>query len=227
MRPRTRVDRSSNGGSTWTTLTTSLPRQQHDLHGHDRHGRSSVRVSRRSTAQWAILHIRSHAFRNSIEPAGALAHGDIGDAATVGLAGSASYDSSTGTYTLKGAGSDIWNTADGFQFAFTTLTGDGSIVTQVTSMANFVNSGKAGIMMRNSLDPSSAYAIAFLTPQGTVNFEERASSGASSASRASQGTFATPEWLKVTRSGNAFSVFYSANGTSWTQLGSSFHNLNG
>ena len=114
-----------------------------------------------------------------------------------------------------------------FNSPYTTLTGDGSIVTQVTSMANFVNSGKAGIMMRNSLDPSSAYAIAFLTPQGTVNFEERASSGASSASRASQGTFSTPEWLKVTRSGNAFSVFYSANGTSWTQLGSSFHNLDG
>ena len=196
--------------------------QQHDLHGHDRHGWSSYeyRVAALHNGQ-SSTSVATLSETASSLPA-PFAHGDIGDAATVGLAGSASYDSSTGTYTLKGAGSDIWNTADGFQFAFTTLTGDGSIVTQVTSMANFVNSGKAGIMMRNSLDPSSAYAIAFLTPQGTVNFEERASSGASSASRASQGTFSTPEWLKLTRSGNAFSVFYSANGTSWTQLGSSF-----
>ena len=216
------IDRSSNGGSTWTTLTTSLPPN------------STTYTDTTATAgqayEYRVAALHNGQSSTSVatlsETASSLpapfAHGDIGDAATVGLAGSASYDSSTGTYTLKGAGSDIWNTADGFQFAFTTLMGDGSIVTQVTSMANFVNSGKAGIMMRNSLDPSSAYAIAFLTPQETVNFEERASSGASSASRASQGTFATPEWLKVTRSGNAFSVFYSANGTSWTQLGSTF-----
>ena len=68
-------------------------------------------------------------------------------------------------------------------------------------------------MMRNSLDPSSAYAIGFLNPAGTINFEDRASSGASSAGRATQGTFSTPEWLKLTRTGNAFSVYYSANGT--------------
>ena len=216
------VDRSSNAGSTWTTLTTTLPPnsttytdttaaagQSYEYRVAALHdGQSSTSVATLSEAASSL-------------PA-PFAHGDIGDAATVGLAGSASYDSSTGTYTLKGAGSDIWSTADGFQFAFTTLAGDGSIVTQVTSMANFVNSGKAGIMMRNSLDPSSAYAIAFLTPQGTVNFEERASSGASSANRTTQGTFSTPEWLKLIRSGNAFSVFYSANGTSWTQLGSSF-----
>ena len=52
----------------------------------------------------------------------------------MGLAGSASY--SSGTYTLSGAGADIWGTADGFQFAYTTMTGNGTYVAQVTSMAN-------------------------------------------------------------------------------------------
>jgi regulation of enolase protein 1 (concanavalin A-like superfamily) len=137
----------------------------------------------------------------------------------VGLAGSASYDASTGTYTLGGAGADIWNTADGFQFAFATLTGDGSYVARVASMANFANYGKAGIMMRSSLDPGSAYAIAFLTPQGTVNFEQRSSSGASSTAVASKGTFSAPVWLKLTRTGNSFAVYYGTNGTTWTQLG--------
>jgi O-glycosyl hydrolase len=216
------VDRSSDGGTTWTTLTTTLPANSASY--------IDTTVVSGQAYEYRVIALgngpASAAVTTLSETASALpapyAHGDIGDAATVGLAGSASYNSSTGVYTLSGAGSDIWSTADGFQFAYTSLTGDGSFVTQVASMANFVNYGKAGIMMRNSLDPSSAYAIAFLTPQGTVNFEERPSSGASSANKGSLGTFSTPEWLKLTRSGNSFSVYYGSSGTSWTQLGSSF-----
>jgi hypothetical protein len=216
------VDRSANGGTTWTALTTTLPASSTSYTDTTVVGGQAYQYRVKSL----INSVPSTAVSTLSEIASSLpspfAHGDIGDAATVGLAGSASYNSATGVYTLTGAGADIWNTADGFQFAYTTLTGDGSFVTQVTSMANFVNFGKAGIMMRNSLDPSSAYAIAFLTSQGTINFEERPSAGASSAGRASQGTFSTPTWLKISRSGNSFSVYYGNNGTSWTQLGSSF-----
>ncbi len=216
------VERSADGGTTWTTLTTTLPANSTSY--------TDTTVISGQAYQYrvnALLNaLPSTALTTLSETASSLpapySHGDIGDAATIGLAGFASYNFATDAYTLAGAGADIWNTADGFQFAYTTLTGDGSFVTQVTSMANFVNFGKAGIMMRTSLDPSSVYAMAFLNPQGAVNFEERPSFGALSASRASQGTFSAPVWLKLTRSGNAFAVYYSTNGTSWTQLGSSF-----
>ena len=145
------------------------------------------------------------------------AHGDIGDAGTVGLAGSASY--SSGVYTLGGAGADIWNTADGFQFACTTMTGNGTYVAEVASMTNFASYGKAGIMMRSSLDPSSAYADVFLDQTKTADFEYRSSYGGSAASNYSSGSFSTL-WVKLVCSGSTFTAYYSSNGTSWTSMGS-------
>ncbi len=215
------VDRSTDGGNSWTMLTNTLPANSTRY--------TDTTVTSGQAYEYRVEALSNGAVSSSMstlpETASALpapyAHADIGDAGTLGQAGGAGYNSSTGTYTLTGAGADIWNTADGFQFAFTTLTGDGSYIAQVASMANFANYGKAGIMMRNSLDPSSAYAIGFLTPQGTLNFEQRTSYSASSTSVASKGTFATPLWLKLTRSGNAFSVYYGTNGTTWTQLGAS------
>lgn len=48
------------------------------------------------------------------------------DVGGVGLAGSASY--ANGTFTVRGAGADIWGTADGFNFVYQALSGDGQIV---------------------------------------------------------------------------------------------------
>jgi O-glycosyl hydrolase/regulation of enolase protein 1 (concanavalin A-like superfamily) len=215
------VDRSTDGGATWGTLTATLPAGSTSYVDTDvTSGQTyTYRVKAWSNGQ------SSGAVATLAETASALpapfAHGDIGDAGTLGLAGAASYDAGTSTYTLSGAGADIWGSADGFQYAYTMLTGDGSIVAQVTSMANFANYGKAGLMMRSSLDPGAAYAIAFLTPQGMLNFEQRTSSDASASTVKSQGTFAAPVWLKLTRSGNTYSVYYSTDGTGWTLLGSS------
>src|SRR3712207_4595055 len=44
------------------------------------------------------------------------------DIGSVGLAGSA--NESGGTFTVKGAGADIWGTADGFHYAYRMVTGD-------------------------------------------------------------------------------------------------------
>jgi hypothetical protein len=54
------------------------------------------------------------------------------DIGAVGAAGSAT--ASGGTFTVAGAGADIWNAADAFRFVYTTLTGDGSIVAKVASV---------------------------------------------------------------------------------------------
>ena len=47
------------------------------------------------------------------------------DVGATGLAGSASY--SNGTFTVKGAGADIWGTADGFFYASQSISGDAQI----------------------------------------------------------------------------------------------------
>src|SRR3954447_9510813 len=66
------------------------------------------------------------------------------DIGSVGAAGSATYNG--GVFTVAGAGADIWNTADALRFAYTTLTGDGSIVTQVTAEDAVSSWTKAGVM---------------------------------------------------------------------------------
>jgi hypothetical protein len=69
---------------------------------------------------------------------------DVGSPAVNGSA-----SESSGTYTVSGAGVDIWGTADQFRFVYQHLTGDGSIVARVRSI-NAVNAwSKAGVMMRN------------------------------------------------------------------------------
>jgi hypothetical protein len=63
-----------------------------------------------------------------------------------------------GTYTMTGSGTDIWETADEYHYAYKTLTGVGSIQAQVISIDNTNGWAKAGVMIRESLDPGSVHA---------------------------------------------------------------------
>jgi hypothetical protein len=58
-----------------------------------------------------------------------------------------------------------------------------------------------------------------VTPGQGVTFQRRTSTGGSSSNTQKTGISA-PQWLKLVRSGNVFQAFYSSNGTSWSQLGS-------
>jgi regulation of enolase protein 1 (concanavalin A-like superfamily) len=138
---------------------------------------------------------------------------DIGN---VGAAGSSS--GSGGSFTVNGAGADIWNTADAFQFAYTTLSGDGSIVSQVTSVEHVADWTKAGVMMRESLSPGSRHALMLVSAAKGLSFQRRTSTNGASASTTIAGT--APEYVKVTRSGNTFTASHSSDGASWTTVGS-------
>ncbi len=67
------------------------------------------------------------------------------DVGNVGAAGSTSE--SSGTFTLKGAGADIYGTADAFQFVWQPLSGDGQIVARIVSIQNVNAWAKAGVMI--------------------------------------------------------------------------------
>ena len=86
-------------------------------------------------------------------PAG-WASADLGN---VGGAGTSGYGPADGgTFTVIGSGADIWNTADEFQFASRTLTGDGQIVARLTAQQNTDFYAKAGLMVRGGLAPDAA-----------------------------------------------------------------------
>ncbi|MBN2579840.1 MAG: fibronectin type III domain-containing protein, partial [Pirellulales bacterium] len=140
------------------------------------------------------------------------------DVGAVAAAGSAGY--SAGTFTVIGSGADIWNTADEFRFVYIELTGDRTVIARVASVETTNSWAKAGVMIRDSLDAGSMQASTFITPGNGAVFQYRSSVGGSSYSGGSSSSITAPYWVKITRSGNSFTSFISATGTSWTQLGS-------
>jgi hypothetical protein len=141
------------------------------------------------------------------------------DVGATGLAGNASY--ANGVFTVKGAGPQIWGTADAMHYVFQPLSGDGTIVARVVSVQGGSGYVTAGVMIRETLDAASTNAYtADWVAYGSLYFTERASTGASTTALTSL-TGAPPYWVKVVRSGNSFSSYASTDGVTWTQLGTS------
>ncbi|MBS1598159.1 MAG: discoidin domain-containing protein [Bacteroidetes bacterium] len=141
---------------------------------------------------------------------------DVGD---VGLAGSACYDN--GVFELKGSGNDIWDTQDGFRFAYKTLLGDGEIIARVLSMDQTNVWNKCGIMFRESLTPGSKNVFLAQTSGNGVAFQNRLATDAYSNNfNISDGTVA-PHWLKLTKQGSLYTAYHSGDGTNWTKFGDS------
>ena len=69
-----------------------------------------------------------------------------------GLWGSAGV--TNGVFTVTGSGDDIWNSADAFRFVYVTNSGNCTIVARVVSVQNIDGWSKAGMMVRESLDPA-------------------------------------------------------------------------
>lgn len=130
-----------------------------------------------------------------------------------------SYSENNGAYTVNGAGSDIWNAADQFQFVYKSLTGDGAIIARVDSLENTDVWAKAGVMFRNTLDAGSIHALMAITPGSGAAFQYRASTNGNSTNNNING-FAAPYWVRITRVGNSFTGYRSSNGVTWTQVGS-------
>ena len=126
---------------------------------------------------------------------------------------------SDGVYVVRGSGADIWGNADAFRFVYTTLTGDGSVVTQVTAEEFVANWTKAGVMMRETLDPGSRQALMLVSPGKGLAFQRPLeTNGLSTSTPGGAGT--APYFVKMTRAGTTLTAFSSLDGATWTAVGS-------
>jgi regulation of enolase protein 1 (concanavalin A-like superfamily) len=135
----------------------------------------------------------------------------------------------TGSFTEAGnqmniisSGVDIWNAADDFFFVYQVVCGDFQITTKMESMANSGTWAKAGLMVRESLLPGSAYGmITTFQPNNNTGtcFQARTATGANSQSFSCAGVN-TNTWYRLTRNGNLIISEYSPNGSNWTQISS-------
>ena len=151
-------------------------------------------------------------------PAGPLPSGwqsrDIG---SVGQPGSASANS--GVMTVNGAGGDIWGTADAFHYAYTALSGDGTITAEVASLTGSESWAKAGVMIRASTSTGAAHAMMVVSSSKGLAFQRRDRDGGSSL-HTSGGSGTAPRWVRLSRKGNVVTASVSRDGSSWTTVGS-------
>ena len=141
------------------------------------------------------------------------------DLGTPGKAGSITAD--TGTYTVKGAGSDIAGTADSGYFAGMPASGNFTVTTRIVSQTNDNMWSKAGLMVRQSTAAGAINFACLMTPAQNVRVQYRtALNGATTDPSATSGGTA-PYWLRITRSGNSLSAWRSPDGVAWTQVGTS------
>jgi regulation of enolase protein 1 (concanavalin A-like superfamily) len=140
---------------------------------------------------------------------------DIGPVGQTGMA----YDSS-GAFTVKASGSDVWGTSDQFRFVYRSFSGDGSITARVTGVQNTDPWAKAGVMIRNSTGAGDSFAFMAITPGQGATLQDRVTSGGSAAQISNTTGRAAPYWVRLIRSGTTITGYISSNGAFWVSQGS-------
>ena len=126
---------------------------------------------------------------------------------------------SGGTFTLQGIGADVWGMSDQFEYVYQQCPGSCTITARVASLENTNQWAKAGVMFRESTDANSRQVDMIVSPLKGAAMQYRAATGGASLSA---GTIAgaVPGWVRLVRSGNVFTGFWSTDGVTFTQVGS-------
>jgi hypothetical protein len=127
-----------------------------------------------------------------------------------------------GIYEVTGGGVDIWKSADEFHFAYKEITsGAVTIVAKVESLDAINKDSKAGIMIRNSLDPGAVNTTLLLTPdpEKGLRFQNRATVDTDTVrgDPDMDPNAMAPYWLKLERTaGGLLRASRSPDGVNWT-----------
>jgi hypothetical protein len=121
-------------------------------------------------------------------------------------------------FTVEGSGS-IGPTADSFALVGPNFFGsDMTLTARVLSIENTNAAAKAGLMIRSTLDPGSAFVMVFVTPAGRVGMQWRTTPGAAVVTGTLR-TASAPVWLRLERFFSTYRGFMSTDGVTFTSLG--------
>jgi hypothetical protein len=123
-----------------------------------------------------------------------------------------------GTYTITSTGTDIWAGSDEFHFAFKEVDGAVKIIAKVDSLQNTNGFAKAGVMIRDTLEPDARYVGVFITPENGVRFQYRTADGGFTDREFVEGITA-PQWVRIERTtGSLVRAYYSEDGNTWNRF---------
>jgi len=149
--------------------------------------------------------------------------------AVVALAGVSSGSQNAGAHPAVAIGPGSEAVTDDFYFVHQSLDGNGSITARVASLdTELANAGsppphiavpwaKAGIIIKASTRPGSAYAAVLATPAHGVRMQYDYTHDLAGLPGAVSA--ASPRWLRLARSGDTITGYDSADGTHWTKIG--------
>jgi len=124
-------------------------------------------------------------------------------------------ENSTDLY-ISSAGGDIYHNKDSFHFHSEEANGNVEMIVNVKTFHYLQAWSKAGLMIRDTLDPDSQHYSIFLTGTQGISTMYRSITGDRTHHYREQNTDAT--WLKLTKQENVFSSYYSVDGEDWVRL---------
>ena len=131
--------------------------------------------------------------------------------------GSATFDHTR--FSVDGAGADIWGTADGFTALWTGFVAPNETFTaRVLSLESTNVWAKAGVMIRETMDPGGRHVMVIVSPGKGVAMQWRAERDGPSVS-ATPRPGAAPAWVRLIRRGNTYTGQTSSDGVTWVTLG--------
>jgi ABC-type transport system involved in multi-copper enzyme maturation permease subunit len=117
-------------------------------------------------------------------------------------------------------GPDGEQVVDAFRYTHRPLTGDGSVTVRVAGLRSADGKGiepwaKAGVLVKKSLTPGSAYAAVLATPAHGIRMQWNFTHD-TAGSKANVTT--TARWLRLTRTGDHLTGYESADGRTWSKI---------
>lgn len=125
------------------------------------------------------------------------------------------------TWTLQAAGTGIHGTAsDQCLFLGTPVSGNFNVIAKINAYTSPQQFSTAGIMIRQSEASNEPYFACYIQPSSPghgIQVKQRVSQGSTSGNIASVGAITTA-WVKITRTGNSFTAYYSTDAKDWVLI---------
>ena len=125
--------------------------------------------------------------------------------------------------TIGGTGLGAAATSESGQFIYQTRTGDGVMTAYIPTPAPAQTAARFAVMVRENATSSGARMAGAVTSGDSSAYGSklayRTTTSANSVLTGSANTQGTPRWVRLTRAGNSFMAECSADGSTWTNLG--------
>jgi len=142
---------------------------------------------------------------------------DLGAVGANGNAVEGASTSSNSLWIVRGAGAGIGGTNDGFHFLYEPCITNAQMTVQLLNQSSANPLAEAGLMISETLRPSSRNVVLALTSGQQLVFQNRSAARSSDQVTAST-NLSAPCWLRLVRNGNVFTGYSSTNDTTWTQF---------